>query len=113
MVVQGGRRGSGIVQNSEQGWQLAWRRPLAPGFEGRVPMFDLDLNIAFLKATVTGEKGFHLGLFCSKSAKVQEAMFNLKIAFRKAWVTGGKGFSFSVLVSEQGIIFLATARACS
>lgn len=38
VVVKGGRRGRNMVQNSEQGWRLGWRRPVVLGYEGIVPM---------------------------------------------------------------------------
>ena len=41
VVVKGAKRGHNIIQNSEQGWQLSWRRPVVQGFEGLVPMVSM------------------------------------------------------------------------
>lgn len=57
-VLRNGRRGGNIVQNSDQGWQIRWRRPLEEWYEGVVPSFDFMLEVAFLKATVTGKRSF-------------------------------------------------------
>lgn len=36
-VIQGGEKGHNIVQNSEQGWKLKWKRPLVPDARGDAP----------------------------------------------------------------------------
>lgn len=36
-IIQAGQRGAAVVKNPEQGWQIGWRRPLAPEFRGADP----------------------------------------------------------------------------
>ncbi|KAL4443584.1 hypothetical protein ABPG75_011321 [Micractinium tetrahymenae] len=52
-VVQASKRGPNVFRNAESGWRLHWRRPLQPELRGEQPMFDLSLDLPFLKARLT------------------------------------------------------------
>ncbi|KAL4447306.1 hypothetical protein ABPG77_007339, partial [Micractinium sp. CCAP 211/92] len=52
-VVQASKRGPNVFRNAESGWRLHWRRPLQPELRGEQPMFDLSLDLPYLKARLT------------------------------------------------------------